>query len=78
MREKHLFRISITLLLYFSSVSAFRFFNPTCFNNRLGRIPSPVLFMAMDDFFLQKLDSMQRTFNAVTERLADPDIANDR
>jgi hypothetical protein len=34
--------------------------------------------MAMDDFFLQKLDSMQRTFNAVTERLADPDIANDR
>lgn len=36
------------------------------------------LTMAMDEFFVQKLDSMQRTFNALTERLADPDIANNR
>ena len=75
----HLFRVSISIV-YFSSVLAFRFSNPSCFNNRFGSkcfSPAPI-FMAMDDFFLQKLDSMQRTFNAVTERLADPDIANDR
>lgn len=36
------------------------------------------LSMGLDDFLLQKLDSIQRTFAALTERLADPDLAQDR
>ena len=34
--------------------------------------------MALDDFFMKRLDSIKRTFEALTERLADPDVANDR
>jgi hypothetical protein len=34
--------------------------------------------MALDDFFMARLDSIKRTFEALTERLADPDVANDR
>jgi len=36
------------------------------------------LTMALDEYLLQKLESIKRTFDAVTERLADPDVANDR
>ena len=36
------------------------------------------LRMALDSFLTQKLDSIKRTFDALTERLADPDVANDR
>ena len=32
----------------------------------------------MDDFLVRKLDGIKRTFDALTERLADPDVANDR
>ena len=39
---------------------------------------SSALSMSLDSFLLQKLDSIQRTFSALTERLADPDLANDR
>ena len=42
------------------------------------RRPKSALLMSLDDFLLQKLDSIQRTFAALTERLADPDLANDR
>ena len=34
--------------------------------------------MVMDEFVEKKLDSIKRTFNALTERLSDPDLANDR
>jgi len=34
--------------------------------------------MVLDDFLVQKLDSIKRTFDALTERLADPDVGNDR
>jgi len=34
--------------------------------------------MVMDDFMLQKLSSIKRTFDALTERISDPDILNDR
>eukprot|EP00596_Hydrurales_sp_CCMP1899_P008667 CAMPEP_0119038660 /NCGR_PEP_ID=MMETSP1177-20130426/7712_1 /TAXON_ID=2985 /ORGANISM="Ochromonas sp, Strain CCMP1899" /LENGTH=365 /DNA_ID=CAMNT_0007001531 /DNA_START=245 /DNA_END=1342 /DNA_ORIENTATION=- len=34
--------------------------------------------MALDTFFIQRLDSIKRTFEALTERLSDPDVANDR
>jgi peptide chain release factor 1 len=34
--------------------------------------------MLMDDFVLRKLDSIRRTFDIITERLADPDVGNDR
>jgi peptide chain release factor 1 len=36
------------------------------------------LRMALDDFLVEKLTSIKRTFDALTERLADPDINNDR
>jgi peptide chain release factor 1 len=36
------------------------------------------LSMALDEFLIQKLDGIKRTFDALTERLADPDLANDR
>ena len=51
-----------------------------CFQLHRGilRRPKPALLMSLDDFLLQKLDSIQRTFAALTERLADPDLANDR
>ena len=32
----------------------------------------------MDEFVTLKLESIKRTFDALTERLADPDLANDR
>lgn len=34
--------------------------------------------MVLDSFLVQKLDSIRRTFDALTERLADPDVGNDR
>ena len=34
--------------------------------------------MAIDDFLVQKLDSIKRSYDALTERLADPDVVNDR
>jgi peptide chain release factor 1 len=34
--------------------------------------------MSIDNFLVQKLESIKRTFDALTERLADPDVANDR
>jgi peptide chain release factor 1 len=34
--------------------------------------------MSLDGFLVQKLDSIKRTFDALTERLADPDLASDR
>jgi hypothetical protein len=34
--------------------------------------------MVLDDFFLKRLDGIKRTFEALTERLADPDVATDR
>jgi hypothetical protein len=34
--------------------------------------------MVMDEFITQKLTSIKRTFDALTERLADPDVINDR
>lgn len=37
-----------------------------------------VTTMVMDDFLTRKLDGIKRTFDALTERLADPDVANDR
>jgi peptide chain release factor 1 len=39
---------------------------------------SSTLRMAMDDFMIKKLEGIRRTFDGLTERLADPDMANDR
>lgn len=56
-------------------------------DNIQGRSISPLrknfvsqtrLHMAMDEFLLQKLNSIKRTFDALTERMSDPDLANDR
>ena len=34
--------------------------------------------MALDSFVISKLESIKRTFAALTERLSDPDVSNDR
>ena len=34
--------------------------------------------MVLDDFLASKLDGMKRSFDALTERLADPDLVNNR
>lgn len=39
---------------------------------------SSSVLWALDEFLLQKLESIKRTFDALTERLADPDVGNDR
>ena len=45
---------------------------------REGRLSSSQLNMALDTFLTQKLDSIKRSFDALTERLDDPDVGNDR
>jgi peptide chain release factor 1 len=45
-------------------------------NLALGRA-QPIM-MALDPFVIEKLQNIRRNFEALTERLADPDIANDR
>ena len=37
-----------------------------------------VLTMALDEFVQEKLKGMSKSFDALTERLADPDLANNR
>ena len=39
--------------------------------NKLSRTST---YMALDNFLIDKLQSIKRTFDAITERLADPDI----
>lgn len=34
--------------------------------------------MTLDPFVIEKLESIRHNFNALTERLADPDVANNR
>ena len=36
------------------------------------------LSMAMDQFITEKLNSIKRTYDALTERLSDPDLSSDR
>lgn len=36
-----------------------------------------VYYMALDEYVAQKLENIKRTFDALTERLSDPDVAND-
>ena len=45
---------------------------------RVARHGRSSLSMVLDSFLMQKLDSIRRTFDALTERLADPDVGNDR
>lgn len=62
-------------------LSTWEIFSPTsAFCTYLSRPRSVTssLKMALDDFLIKKLDSIKRTFDALTERLADPDVANDR
>ncbi len=61
-------------MLFFSQA----FFFPQNTFSLLVHVRHSSLAMAMDDFLLQKLDSIKRTFDALTERLADPDVVNDR
>ena len=44
----------------------------------LCRLRGHALAMVMDPFMTKKLEGIKRTFDGLTERLADPDMANDR
>lgn len=44
----------------------------------LCRVRGHALAMVMDPFMTKKLEGIKRTFDGLTERLADPDMANDR
>lgn len=48
------------------------------YGRRVARYGRSSLSMVLDSFLMQKLDSIRRTFDALTERLADPDVGNDR
>ena len=76
-----IFALNLTCLVvsYKSSYTINYINGPIIWQRRLqDRSRNVQLNMAMDEFFIQKLDSMRRTFSALTERLADPDVANDR
>lgn len=45
--------------------------------NAITRIPSTSLPMALDDAMKSRLDGIRRSFQALTERLADPDVIAD-
>lgn len=48
-------------------------------SNNYNKVQTKYLMtMTMDDFITEKLDSIKRTYEALTERLSDPDLANDR
>ena len=63
-------RLILVLLIAVCSES---FYYPTV---KRGR--NSIIAMALDNFLIRKLDSIKRTFDAITERLGDPDLANDR
>ena len=55
------------------STYGFQLHNTKYYINR-----SSQLNMALDSFIISKLESIKRTFAALTERLSDPDVSNDR
>lgn len=80
-------RIVASLLLLLSLVNSFSpcksrqsldFSYPKVQKVRQQPFKSISLQMALDGFVISKLESIKRTFNALTERLADPDVSNDR
>lgn len=52
----------------------------SCAFNRIGSIPYRFFTqkMALDNFVVEKLNNICRNFDALTERLSDPDISSDR
>jgi hypothetical protein len=69
---KNMWRQLVFLCILLNLSTSFKYLTP-----RRGPRHSFSLYV-IDEFVLQKLDSIRRTFNALTERLADPDLANDR
>ncbi len=71
--KDYVLRIVCILCIIPLSIDAFQ----SSFITRNARAPVH-LQMVLDNFLIQKLDSIKRTFDALTERLADPDVGNDR
>lgn len=63
----------LCVVLFIVSVRCFRF---TCLPKFQKQRMNPLL--ALDNFVSERLTSIVRNFDALTERLADPDVANDR
>ena len=70
-----------SIVIFLLALLAFRvceaFYSPPRIARTCNRKPSSIN-MVLDSFLRQKLESIKRTFDALTERLADPDVANDR
>jgi len=83
---QYLYRHAVQLLIIAAGlglrvVSSFRFAPLHCSSQRYrAAVPGRKadLRMELDTFLIQKLESIKRTFGALTERLADPDIGSDR
>ena len=70
------FRFAVGIFL-FILVNSYRYRYGTTGRSK-SFMPSLRLGMALDKYLVQKLDNIQRTFEALTERLADPDVTSDR
>ena len=78
MKRLALWSILFTLYTVVCCYNGCGFRSLRCLNTkRVNNRHLPVR-MAMDEFITAKLNSVVRNFDALTERLADPDVANDR
>lgn len=50
------------------------FYLPSSHISMANKLSRTSTYMALDNFLIDKLQSIKRTFDAITERLADPDI----
>lgn len=71
-------KLELVLLLWWSKISVISCFNCILTKPALLRSRTVVTCMALESFFLERLENIKRNFDAVTERLSDPDVVNDR
>lgn len=61
--------------LFFSPSGAFLGLKPSASLRKVNKLE---VRMAIDDFVIQKLQLIQNTYDALSERLGDPDVLNDQ
>lgn len=79
-------RLYASMLLLFIFPSLVTSFSPSSsshhqsiyIKSKRTTIGTTSLSMSLDGFVVSKLESIKQTFDALTERLADPDVGNDR
>ena len=66
---------AVTILMLLNMLQATTAFVPTTAS--IGGRGSSSLRMAIDDSMMERLNGIRRSYQALTERLADPDVIND-